>query len=160
MKLVKGFLPACIITLMVVLGCDTIDCTLNNTVVMVSNIYQDGKAVEINDTLSITNPDASVVLLNSKTDASNLKLVLSYFQPVDTLVLTITGDGYQFEDTLWIEKTSYNHFESPDCPVNMFHHITEVRSTHVFIDSVSITQPDVNFAEHENLQIHLYSSAD
>ncbi len=160
MKQKKGFFLAFIIALAGLYSCDTIDCTLDNTVEMVSNIYQEGKNVAISDALSITNADGSVVLLNRKTNASTLKLSLSYFQPVDTLVLTLAGEDYQFTDTLWIEKTSYNHFESPDCPVNMFHHITDIWSTHLFIDSVSITQPDVNFVEHENLQIHLYPSAD
>jgi len=160
MKQRKGFFLAFLITLAGVYSCDTIDCTLNNTVVMISNIYQDGKTVALNDTLSITNPSGSIVLLNRKTNTSTLKLSLSFFQPVDTLVLRLSGADYLYIDTIWIEKTSFNHFESPDCPVNMFHHITDIRSTHVFVDSVSITQPDVNYAEHENLQIHLYPSAD
>lgn len=159
MKKSKGLLLAAFVTLAGLYSCDSIDCTLENTVVMLCNIYQDGKTVQINDTLTITAQD-SVVLLNRKTGASALKLSLSYFQPVDTLVLSVAGTDYTFTDTVWIEKTSYSHFESPDCPVNMFHHITDVRSTHVFIDSISITQPDVNFAEHENLQIHMYPSAD
>lgn len=160
MKQSKGFLLAFMITLTGLSSCDTIDCTLENTVVMISNIYQDGKAVAISDTLTITNADGSVVLLNRELNVSKLKLYLSYFHPVDTLLLNISGPDYNITDTMWIEKTSYNHFESPDCPVNMFHHIMDIRSTHLFIDSVTITQPDVNFAEHENLQIHLFSSAD
>lgn len=160
MKKSKGFLLASLLTLAGLCCCDTIDCTLDNTVVMLCNIYQDGKTVQINDTLTITAQDPSIVLLNRKSGASALKLSLSYFQPVDTLVFHLAGEDYRLTDTLWIEKTSYSHFESPDCPVNMFHHITDIRSTHLFIDSVSITQPDVNFAVHENLQIHLYSSAD
>ena len=160
MKQGKGFILAFLITLTGLNSCDSIDCTLENTVVMISYFYQNGKTVAISDTLTITNADGSVVLLNRERDVSKLKLSLSYFLPTDTLLLIISGNGYKVTDTLWIEKTSYNHFESPDCPVNMFHHITNIRSTHLFIDSVTITQPDVNFAEHENLQIHLYSSAD
>jgi hypothetical protein len=159
MKKSIGVLLAFLAALTGLYSCDSIDCTLENTVVMQCSIYQDGKTVQINDTLTITAKD-SLVLLNQKTGASTLKLSLSYFQTVDTLVLTVAGTDYTFTDTVWIEKTSYSHFESPDCPVNMFHHITDVRSTHVFIDSISITQPDVNFAEHENLQIHMYPSAD
>ena len=159
MKHVKGFFLAFLITLVGVYSCDSIDCTLNNTVVMTCIFYQNDKAVQVNDMLSITAADTSIVLLNKESGVSTLKLSLSYFQPIDTLLLNLSGDEYIVTDTLWIEKTSYTHFESPDCPVNMFHNITSVRSTHLFIDSVTITQPDVNFAEHENLQIHLYSSA-
>lgn len=155
----RGFL-AFFITLVGLCSCDTIDCTLNNTVVMKCNFYKDGKSVQLNGTLTITAADTTIVLLNREFGASSLKLSLSYFNSADTLLLNLLVDDYKYTDTLWIEKTSYTHFESPDCPVNMFHNITDIRSTHVFIDSVTITQPDVNFAEHENLQIHLYSSAD
>lgn len=141
-------------------GCDSIDCTLNNTVVMTCAFYQDGKAVQLNDTLTITAAGTDQVLLNRKTGAQSVALPLSYFNSVDTLLLNISGDGFTVIDTLWIEKTSYHHFESPDCPVSMFHDITEVRSTHLAIDSVSITRPEVNFIEYENLQIHFHSSAD
>ena len=160
MKQGKGFFLALLFTLAGICGCDTIDCTLNNTVVMRCNFYKDGKSVQLNGTLTITAADTTIVLLNRESSVSTLKLALSYFNDADTLLLNISGDDYKYTDTLWIEKTSYTHFESPDCPVNMFHNITEIRSTHLFIDSVTITQPDVNFAEHENLQIHLYSSAD
>lgn len=160
MKQGKGLIIAFFVTLAVLLGCDTIDCTLDNTVVMRCSFFKDGNAVQLHDLLTITANDTNIVLLNSQRDASYIKLSLSYFNTEDTLVFHVTGDRYELTDTLWIKKTSYNHFESPDCPVNMFHHITEVRSTHMYIDSVTITQPDVNFAEHENLQIHFYSSAD
>lgn len=160
MKQGKGGFLAFFITLAGLCSCDSIDCTLNNTVVMTCNLYKDGKAVQLNGTLTITAADTTVVLLNQEYGVRTLKLPLSYFNSADTLLLNLSDGDYKYIDTLWIEKTSYTHFESPDCPVNMFHSITDIRSTHVFIDSVTITQPDVNFAEHENLQIHLFSSAD
>ena len=160
MKQAKRLFLICLFTIAGMCGCDSIDCTLNNTVVMTCSFYQDGKAVQVNDTLSITGANPEIVLLNRKLGAKSAALPLSYFYPVDTLLLTVTGEEYKVTDTLWIEKTSYNHFESPDCPVNMFHNITAVRSTHLFIDSVSITRPEVDVVEYENLQIHFYSSAD
>jgi hypothetical protein len=160
MKHGKALFLAGIIALTGISSCDSIDCTLNNTVVMICNLYQDGKAIQLNDTLTVTAGKDNIMLLNSKTRVSTMALSLSYFNQVDTLMLNVKGDGYNITDTIWIEKTSYNHFESPDCPVNMFHTITEVRSTHLFIDSVSITRPDVDFYEDENLQIHFYPSAD
>ena len=156
----KRFFLACLFALAGLYSCDTIDCTLNNTVVMTCKFYQDGKAVQLHDTLTVTAAGTDAVLVNRKYNASSLALPLSYFNPEDTILLNITGNGYAVTDTLWVEKTSYNHFESPDCPVNMFHNITGVRSTHLFIDSVTITRPEVNFIEYENLQIHFYPSAD
>ena len=153
-------MTACLVALMGIYGCETIDCTLNNTVAMTCDFYQDGKAVQLNDTLTVTANSPDVVLINRKLNVSKLALSLSYFNEVDTLLFNVSSKDYNLTDTLWIEKTSYNHFESPDCPVNMFHHITSVRSTHLFIDSVTITRADVDFYEDENLQIHFYPAAD
>lgn len=160
MKQIKGLLTVFILVITGLYSCDTIDCTLNNTVEMRCNFYQNGNAAQINDTLTITAMGTNEVLLNRKYMVSTMVLPLSYFNPVDTLILKVTGEDYEATDTMWIEKSSYNHFESPDCPVNMFHDIKAVRSTHLFIDSISITHPDVNFSDHENLQIHFYPSAD
>ena len=159
-KLSKVHMTACLVALMGIYGCETIDCTLNNTVAMTCDFYQDGKAVQLNDTLTVTANSPDVVLINRKLNVSKLALSLSYFNEVDTLLFNVSSKDYNLTDTLWIEKTSYNHFESPDCPVNMFHHITSVRSTHLFIDSVTITRADVDFYEDENLQIHFYPAAD
>ena len=160
MKQMKGLLTVFILVVTGLYSCDTIDCTLNNTVEMRCNFYQNGEQAQLNDTLTVTAIGTDEVLLNRKYNTSTAVLPLSYFNPVDTLILKVTGKDYEATDTMWIEKTSYNHFESPDCPVNMFHNITAVRSTHLFIDSISITHPDVNFSDHENLQIHFYPSAD
>ena len=160
MKYGKAFFLACITALLGISSCDTIDCTLNNTVAMTCKFYQDGKVVQLNDTLTITAVGVENPLLNRKIGTSSMTLPLSFFNEVDTLLLHVSSEDYSVTDTLWIEKTSYNHFESPDCPVNMFHNITAVRSTHLFIDSVTISRPDVDFYEDENLQIHFYPAAD
>lgn len=160
MKQRKGVFLAFLLTLTGLCCCDTIDCTLNNTVVMTCKFYKDGKSVQLDDTLTVTAFGVDNPLLNRKLGTSSMALPLSFFNSVDTLMLNISSPTSNFTDTLWIEKISHNHFESPDCPVNMFHNITAVRSTHLFIDSITITRKDVDFFEDENLQIHLYSSAD
>ena len=160
MKQRRVHILACVICLMGICSCDTIDCTLNNTVAMTCNFYQDGKAVQLDDTLTVTAVGVENPLLNRKRGTSSMSLPLSFFNNVDTLLLHVSGENYSVTDTVWIEKTSHNHFESPDCPVNMFHNITAVRCTHLFIDSISISRPDVDFYEDENLQIHFYPSAD
>ena len=160
MKQNKAFFLACIISLLGISSCETIDCTLNNTVAMKCIFYQDGKAVQLDDTLTVTAVGVDNPLLNRKRGTSSMSLPLSFFNNVDTMLLHVSGENYSVTDTVWIEKTSHNHFESPDCPVNMFHNITAVRCTHLFIDSIRISRPDVDFYEDENLQIHFYPSAD
>ena len=141
--------------------CDSIDCTLNNIVLCRANFYgSDGSAVSITAPLTVTTCGVDSVLINQQSGTSEMKLPLSYWQNEDTLVLTVTGDDYSIRDTIWIAKTNTPHFESPDCPTSMFHIISEVRTTHSFIDSVTIIKPLVNYEETENLQIYLRTAAD
>jgi len=59
-------------------------------------------------------------------------------------------------DTVWIKKENYPHFESVDCSAAFFHKITDVRSTHNGIDSITINKRDVNYdAKTEHFHIYL-----
>lgn len=139
-------------------SCDSIDCTLYNSVDMFGGFYQGGRNVSLTDTLTITAAGTDSVLLNRKVGAANFQIPLSYYNGVDSVVLYVKGDGYELTDTLFVEKTNSVHFESPDCPTTMFHKITAVRSTHEFIDSVTVISEDVNYARTENIQIHLFAA--
>lgn len=141
----------------ITISCEDIDCSLNNTVKLSCKFYSNGKQVSITDTLSVTTTGSDSILVNRYTNLSRLELPMSFWNNTDTLVLTIKGKDYVAQDTLWISKTNSPHFESPDCPTHMFHEITEVKSTHSFVDSITITYPHVNYAEVENIQIHLFS---
>lgn len=149
-----------LMALILVQGCDTIDCTLNNTVSYTCYFYANGKPVSINDTLYIYACGTDSLLINRKVGASNVILPMSYWNAEDTLVLDVRGNEYQLHDTIFIAKTNTPHYESPDCPTNMFHEITSIRTTHTFIDSITIVQPLVNYAETENIQIHFPGSAE
>ena len=142
-------------------ACDSIDCTLYNTVTCQCSFYgSDGSAVSITDPLTVTTCGVDSILINKMSSVSKLDLPLSYWQDADTIVLTVEGEDYAIQDTMWIEKTNTPHFESPDCPTNMFHNLKEIRVTHNFIDSVNILQPLVNYDQTENLQIYLRTAVD
>ncbi|MCR4922208.1 MAG: hypothetical protein K5945_10980 [Bacteroidaceae bacterium] len=151
-------LSALLPLLLLLAACEEIDCSLYNSVNMYACFYSDGSAVAITDTLTISTGSSERVLLNRMTNVGNWQIPLSYRQDVDTLLLHVAGDGYQVTDTVWIAKTNTPHFESPDCPTNMFHKIVAIESTHLFIDSVTIVQPYVNYALDENIQLHLHSA--
>ncbi len=136
-------------------ACDTIDCTLYNTVSLRCSFYSGGKAVKLDDTLTVSAPGTDSILVNRMLGATNLELPLSYAQDEDTLVLHVYGPEIDLRDTLWIKKTNTPHFESPDCPTNMFHKIQAVRCAGTFIDSVTITRSLVDYDQSENLRIHL-----
>lgn len=141
-------------------ACESYDCTLYNTVAMYGSFYKDGERVSVNDTLTITAGRNGLVLLNQSVRTSSLTLPLSYQQDEDTLVFSIKGDGYFVRDTVWVTKTNQVHYESPDCPVKMFHTIQGARSTHMFIKDVTITKSSVDYETTENLQIHFLSASD
>lgn len=136
-------------------ACDSIDCTLYNTVSLACSFYSEGQAVKLTDTLTVSALGTDSILVNSLIGASKLELPLSYSQDADTLVLHIYGEEYDLSDTLWVEKTNTPHFESPDCPATMFHQIKSVRHTSTFIDSVTITRNLVDYDQTENIRIHL-----
>ena len=137
-------------------ACDSIDCTLYNSVDMFCNLYQDGKPASLADTLTITAAGTDSVLLNRKVGAYKFQLPLSYYGDTDSIVLTVRGKDYEVADTIFVTKTNMVHFESPDCPATMFHKITSVSCTHEFIQAVVLVSEDINYARTENIQIHLH----
>lgn len=142
--------------LAVLAACDQVDCTLYNTVSYTCGLYADGSAVTLNDTLTVTALGTDSVLVNRVNGTASFTLPMSLMNEADTLVLQVTGDGYVLYDTIRVEKTNVPHFESPDCPTRMFHQITSVGTSHNFIDSTVVVNPQVNYANVENIQIHLY----
>lgn len=147
-------------SILLLAACESYDCTLYNYVGMYGTFYQDGNAMAFSDTLTITSGKAGPVLLNRSVHTSRLNLPLSYWQDEDTLVLNVKGDGYFFQDTIWISKTNQVHYESPDCPTTLFHDIKGVRSTHNIIETINIIRSSVNYELTDNLQIILHSAAD
>lgn len=153
-------LPIIVSSLLLLMACESYDCTLYNYVGMYGTFYKDGSAVQISDTLTITTGKSGPVLLNRAVGTSRLNLPMSYWQEEDTLVLTVKGDGYLFRDSVWITKDNQVHYESPDCPTTLFHNIRDVRSTHEFIKDITIIRSSVNYETTDNLQIHLLSTSD
>ena len=147
------------IVLMLV-ACESYDCTLYNYVGCYGLFYKDDEAVVIKDTLTITSGKNGPVLLNKSVSTSKLDLPLSYWQDEDTLVFTVRGTDYQLQDTVWITKTNQVHYESPDCPTTLFHTILDVRNTQEFIKDITIIRSSVNYETTTNLEIHLLSDAD
>ena len=156
-----SFLHYLIISLLLLLaGCETYDCTLYNYVGMYAAFDQEGTAVAITDTLTITSGKSGLVLLNRSVNTSSLNLPLSYWQDEDTLVLTVEGTDYMLRDTVWVAKTNQVHYESPDCPTTLFHTIQDVRNTSQFIKSITIVRSSVNYETTTNLQSHLLPDSD
>lgn len=138
-KLVQIF--CCAVGIVAAVGCSSIECPIQ---IAVNTVY----TVEgtLNDTLTIRSKRLNgkdTILYNRGIDLTSFSIPVSYQNPVDTLVFeTIRLAAI---DTVWLEKQDIPHFESVDCSALFFHNITSVRSTHVGIDTIIITNPTVDY---------------
>ncbi len=149
-KLLLALLPFAIV------GCDDIDCTLNNVVLCNYYFYssEEGSAVAIADTLTVMAWGTDSILYNKGVSTSSVSVPMSYWMEADTLQFMIVGENYAQECIFVVEKTNTEYFESPDCPAAMFHEITNVTYLSDIIDSVVVTRSDVNFLQDENIRIY------
>lgn len=160
-----GWLP-CLLTafLLVVVGCSSIDCPVQNRVYTIYSLKKaDGTSDTLKvDTLTITSRRVNhtdTTLQNRLTGISSFDLDISQVLPIDTLHLELRDTlGHIYRDTIWVEKSNEPHFESVDCQISYFHHITRATTTHHIIDSLSIHNATVNY-EASNEHFHLYFKA-
>lgn len=138
-----------LLTLQIGLGvasCTSIECAVQNKVETKYAVPD-----TLNDTLTIRSRRANgtdTLLLNRKARPTSFALPISYQNPVDTLLFETKK--LKVVDTVWISKTSQPHFESVDCGVGYFHHISSVTSTHLGIDSIVLTNADVNYDQSKD----------
>ena len=142
-------------------SCEGINCTLNNVVTCNIAFYSSstGEAVSITDTLTVTAMGTDSILYNKGISTSKLSLPMSYWNEADSLILNISGSSEQYKPIIIINKSNTVHFESPDCPSVMFHVIEGVDWDNDLglIDSVTISNPAVNYDALENIRIYLHT---
>ena len=135
-------------------GCTSIDCSIDNTVMMQVRIK--GAA----DTLNVSalrGGEADTLLYNRGVSTDSLQLPMSYMQQTDSYKFVFKdAAGQVTADTLSVSKTNEPRFESVDCQVAYFHNITSVEVTHNFIDSIVINNPKVDYdTERKHFRIYL-----
>ena len=150
--------------LMLLVGCEGLDCTINNVVTLNVGFYssETGGTYSITDTLNVTAEGTDSVLYNRGIRITYVKLPMSYWQKADTLHFNFYNPETDVANdvTLRIDKTNTQHFESPDCPSSMFHEITavEFECTTGYVDSVIIANTKVNYESSENIKIYLHTA--
>lgn len=150
-----------LVALSAFIGCSSIDCPVENTVETVYYLYDsDGQRVMLTDSLSVlsTRKDGTdTLILNKVTEMSSFRLPMGYITAEDTLVFHLKN--LNLEDTAWIRKENYPHFESVDCSASFFHTITAVRTTHHFIDTLVVKNPSVTY-DTSQAHFHLHFLSD
>ena len=153
---------------LIMTACSSIDCPVKNTVYTVYNLLKaDGTQDTLKyDTLTITSLRADgtdTTLLNKFCGSSALTfdLPVSYSHPEDTLFFELNDTlGNSYNDTVFVKKDSYPHFESVDCQAAFFHQLTAVRSTHHAIDSIVINHSSVTYdASTPHFYLYIKSEA-
>ena len=147
-------------------ACSSIDCPVQNLVetqYALMDAYDNPDILDT-DTLNIWTrrvDGTDTLVLNSLCgEASTFSLPISYTQPEDIFFLRLsTIEKVSYQDTIYIKKENYPHFESVDCQAAYFHDITAVSSTHHVIDSVTIENSKVNY-DVSNTHIYIYLKAE
>lgn len=125
----------------VLAGCSSIECPIQ---IAVNTVYVvDGT---LNDTLTIKSKRANgtdTILYNKGIDLTKFSIPVSSQCAVDTLYFVT--QRLAVTDTVWLQKTDIPHFESVDCSALFFHQITSVSSTHHGIDTITVTNPTVDY---------------
>lgn len=158
------------LTLTLLSACTSLDCPLDNIVVMTCGLYQaeDGTRLTLSDTLTVRGGGITkdTVLLNRGVGISDFLIPLRQSVTRDTLFFDFSNArGQSATDTVYVEHTNQPHFESIDCPTAVFHNLTSVSWTShalsrlpLTIDSVAIVRQLVDYDDIENLKIYLRST--
>jgi len=98
------------------------------------------------------------ILLNKKANATSIKIPMSYFGTMDTLVFAYRS--ISLRDTVKIQHSSYPHVELPECGTHMFHHLKSVTATDAAIDHIEISNPNVGYEGTTNIKIYFNGVAE
>ena len=147
-------------------ACSSIDCPVQNLVYTnyaMMDAYDNPDILDT-DTLNIWTrrvDGTDTLVLNSLCgEASTFSLPISYTQPEDIFFLRLsTIEKVSYQDTIYIKKENYPHFESVDCQAAYFHDITAVTTTHHVLDSIVIKYPKVNY-DVKRTHYYIYFKAD
>lgn len=167
MKYLSQFLLF-LLSLSFLAGCTSIDCPLDNVVMMQCNFYstETQTPMKLNHILTVKPAGHDTILLNQITAVESILLPLQEGADQDTLLLHFTSQtGQEATDTLFVTHSRHPHFESLDCPTSVFHQISSARVTShtlsalpLTTDSVSIIRSLVDYNDIENIRIFLRST--
>jgi hypothetical protein len=155
-----------IFVLAAVASCVSFDCPVNNQVEV---NYVLKKPSGGPDTLGVDTLTAWIHRINYDDHQDSVRLnrlcgekgtsfsiSISHILPEDSIFTLLKNNkGNVWLDTICIKKENYPHFESVDCKATYFHAITEVKTTHNGIDSITIQNREVNYDSSENLFLYL-----
>ena len=127
------------------LGCTSVDCSMNNSV---AGVYAFLPAR--NDSLGNWNDSSLTVvvkgiegedtIMNKKAISSNFSLPVSYTQDVDEFRFLLQDTSYNTVavDTIRIRKNNEPIFEGVDCALRYHHKVLSATTTKHFLDTIEV----------------------
>lgn len=121
-----------------------------------SFVDQYGRSVSYTDTLTvigqIDSGDSIIndTLINRETEVSELSVPLSY----GTQTRFILSYNRRSRDVITINHRNIPYFMNLDCGTMMFYEVTSAESTSRMLDSLVITNPNIDNNEKENFKIY------
>ena len=127
----------------------------SNPISIIGQIETD---VVVNDTLEdgsiheITKPDSIIndTIINQESAAEHFKLPLSY----DSQTRFIIAYNETTFDTITVTHQNIPYFTNLDCGTMMFYNVTNTSFTQHVLDSLTITNPNIDNNEKENFKIY------
>lgn len=151
--------------LLFVASCTSIDCSVNSTVLCSYRFMNaNGDSVALNYPLSVVSAHSisgnDTVLINQQEKASAFRIPMSYALDADELRFILNMDAeVKLTDYVVVSKTNEPVFESVECSPRYNHTITDVKTTHNFIDSIVVKNNKVsNDPTKINILVYIHSS--
>ena len=146
------------------LGCKSIDCSMNNAVAgMYAFLPARGDSLENwNDsclTVVVNSTEGEDTIMNKKALYSIFSLPVSYTQDVDEFRFLLQDTLYSTvaEDTIRISKTNEPVFEGVDCALRYHHKVLSATTTKHFLDTIEVNNDYISndlTKVHFNLYLH------
>ena len=158
---------AFIFLIIAVVSCVSVDCPVQNRVETTYALKKPSGGPDTlgADTLTVwthrikyTDNKRDSILVNRLcgAKATSFAVLVSHTLPEDSLFTMLKDTTErQWLDTICIRKDNFPHFESVDCQATYFHHITELKTTHHGIDSISIKNREVSYDKEEHFFLYL-----
>ena len=127
------------------LGCTSVDCSMNNSVAGVYAFLpaRNDSLGNWNDsslTVVVKGVEGEDTIMNKKAISSNFSLPVSYTQDVDEFRFLLQDTSYNTVavDTIRIRKNNEPIFEGVDCALRYHHKVLSVTTTKHFLDSIKV----------------------
>ena len=118
----------------------------------------DPELVEQGYTESTSQQRKDTVLVNKLSGASSMKVPMSYFNEIDTLI--VSYKSITLKDTIKIKHMGYPNVELPECGTYRFHTLQQVTATDAAIDHIEIGDSKVNYEGKTNIKIYFNGVAE